>query len=121
MVLAVAGKDAITFWMWLAISSPLCRSPLCRSPCRYSRVSAINVKIGCCPPAAAGGGAGRRRGLHNTPTATPFLPVQHPLTALPEPGRTTSYLGHPAYFFYALHRNIFVSSVTHFIVCPPCQ
>ncbi len=46
-----------------------------------------------------GGGAGRRRGLHNTPTATPFLPVQHPLTALPEPGRTTSYLGHPAYFF----------------------
>src|SRR5437867_6317476 len=52
-----------------------------------------------CSP--AGGGAGRRRGLHNTPTATPFPPVQHPLTALPEPGRTTSYLGHPAYFFYA--------------------
>ena len=34
----------------------------------------------------------RRLGLHNTHTATPFLPVQHPLTALPHPGRTTSYL-----------------------------
>src|SRR5213594_1093063 len=27
----------------------------------------------------------RRLGLHNTHTATPFLPVQHPLTALPHP------------------------------------
>src|SRR5438093_8670524 len=61
----------------------------------------MSFEFACCPPAAAGGGAGRRRGLHNTPTATPFPPVQHPLTALPEPGRTTSYLGHPAYFFYA--------------------
>src|SRR5207248_4812161 len=54
----------------------------------------FKARISTAPPS-------RRLGLHNTPTATPFLPVQHPLTALPEPGRTTSYLGHPAYFFYA--------------------